>query len=120
MPRMPRRAASAAEAIEFLTAGGGIDPYALLVYHTQFAFTPAQLEEGIARLREAETAARKGRKRLEALLHGTGRHCPQCGNPVTGRADAVYCGTTCRVAAHRGQVPQLRGLLQVPGPRTTR
>ncbi len=29
------------------------------------------------------------------------RTCDRCGQPFTGRADARYCSTRCRVAAHR-------------------
>lgn len=31
------------------------------------------------------------------------RTCTHCGEPFTGRADARYCGTRCRVAAHRAK-----------------
>jgi hypothetical protein len=56
----------------------------------------------IAHLREAETSLRRFRNRLEALRDGDPpRLCPGCGAPVTGRADAIYCGTSCRVRAHR-------------------
>jgi hypothetical protein len=56
----------------------------------------------ISHLHEAETSLRRFRKRLEALRDGESpRLCPACGAPVTGRADAIYCGTRCRVRAHR-------------------
>jgi hypothetical protein len=56
----------------------------------------------IAHLREAETSVRRFRSRLEALRDGDPpRRCLGCGAPVTGRADAIYCGTSCRVRAHR-------------------
>jgi hypothetical protein len=56
----------------------------------------------IGHLREAEASIRRHRKRLEALRDGTApRACPGCGGPVAGRADAVYCGSACRVRAHR-------------------
>jgi hypothetical protein len=56
----------------------------------------------IGHLREAEASLRRFRKRLEALRDGDPpRLCPGCGAPVTGRADAVYSGTSCRVRAHR-------------------
>ncbi|HEV3293119.1 MAG TPA: hypothetical protein VG123_29430 [Streptosporangiaceae bacterium] len=56
----------------------------------------------IAHLREAGTSVRRFRNRLEALRDGDPpRRCPGCGAPVTGRADAIYCGTSCRVRAHR-------------------
>ena len=62
------------------------------------------LDWWIEELRNAETSVRLLRKRLEALRDGTApRVCPGCGKPVTGRADAVYCGTTCRVRAHRAR-----------------
>lgn len=58
----------------------------------------------IGHLREAGTSVRRFRKRLEALREGvTARVCPGCGGPVAGRADAVYCGSTCRVRAHRAR-----------------
>jgi len=56
----------------------------------------------IDHLREAETSIRRFRKRLETLRDGDPpRLCPGCGGPVTGRADAIYCGTRCRVRAYR-------------------
>ncbi len=58
----------------------------------------------IGHLREAEASIRRHRKRLEALRDGiTPRVCPGCGGPVAGRADAVYCGSACRVRAHRAR-----------------
>jgi predicted RNA-binding Zn-ribbon protein involved in translation (DUF1610 family) len=58
----------------------------------------------IEHLREAETSIRRHRKRLEALRDSaTARVCPGCGDQVVGRADAVYCGSTCRVRAHRAR-----------------
>lgn len=58
----------------------------------------------IEHLRAAETSVRRHRKRLEALRDSaTSRACPECGGPVVGRADAVYCGSTCRVRAHRAR-----------------
>jgi hypothetical protein len=56
----------------------------------------------ITHLRQAETSIRRFRSRLEALWDGDPpRLCPGCGTPITGRADAIYCGTSCRVRAHR-------------------
>jgi hypothetical protein len=61
----------------------------------------------IEHLREAETSIRRHRKRLEALRDSaTSRVCPECGGPVTGRADAVYYGSTCWVRA-QGHAPRL-------------
>jgi len=58
----------------------------------------------IGHLREAEASIRRHRKRLEALRDGIPpRVCPGCGGPVAGRADAVYCGSACRVRAHRAR-----------------
>ncbi len=58
----------------------------------------------IAHLRDAETSLRRFRNRLEALRdRDPPRPCPGCGAPVTGRADAIYCGTSCRVRAHRAR-----------------
>jgi hypothetical protein len=55
----------------------------------------------IEHLREAETSIRRHRKRLEAMRDSaTSRVCPGRGGPVVGRADAVYCDSTCRVRAH--------------------
>jgi hypothetical protein len=55
----------------------------------------------IGHLREAETSPRRSRTRPETLQNGDPpRPCPGCGAPVTGRADAIYCGTRCRVRAH--------------------
>lgn len=62
------------------------------------------LDWWIGHLRQAETSVRLCRKRLEALRDsGPARVCPGCGGPVVGRADAVYCGSTCRVRAHRAR-----------------
>jgi hypothetical protein len=62
------------------------------------------LDWWIGHLREAEASTRRHRKRLEALRDGAlSRACPGCGGPVAGRADAVYCGSTCRVRAHRAR-----------------
>ena len=60
----------------------------------------------IRELRKAERSVRQLRKRLEALQQGAARTCAAetCGKPVTGRADAVYCSTACRVRAHRASV----------------
>ena len=60
-----------------------------------------QLPWMIDHLREAEADVRRLRKRLEAELGGTDRSCPVCGDAVTGRADQVYCGPTCRQRARR-------------------
>ncbi len=63
-----------------------------------------KLTAWIEHLREAETSIRRHRKRLEVLRDSaTARVCPGCGGPVVGRADAVYCGSTCRVRAYRAR-----------------
>jgi hypothetical protein len=63
-----------------------------------------KLTTWIEHLREAETSIRRHRKRLQALRDSAAaRVCPGCGGPVVGRADAVYCGSTCRVRAHRAR-----------------
>jgi ferredoxin len=59
------------------------------------------LDYWITELRKGETSVRHLRKRLEALRDGSERTCPACGRPVTGRPDAIYCTTNCRVRAHR-------------------
>lgn len=56
----------------------------------------------VGQLRRAEASIRRYRKRLEALRDGRApRRCPVCGGPVSGRADAVYCGDVCRLRAFR-------------------
>ena len=60
------------------------------------------LDDWIADLRRGETAVRHLRKRLEALRDEVQRICPVCGAAVSGRPDAVYCGSKCRLRAHRG------------------
>src|SRR5487761_335876 len=63
-----------------------------------------QLGQWIRDLRKAEAAVRRLRKRLEALQAGIRPGpCRACGQPFSGRPDAVYCGTTCRVRAHRAR-----------------
>ncbi len=59
------------------------------------------LDYWIGELRSSEASVRRLRKRLEALRDEVGRLCPVCGRPVIGRADAVYCGSNCRIRAHR-------------------
>ncbi len=60
------------------------------------------LPELIEHMRQAETAARQLRLRLEALQTGEDeRTCPVCGGSVVGRSDRRYCSSTCRVKAHR-------------------
>ncbi len=61
----------------------------------------ANLDQWIAGLRHGERKVRHLRKRLEALRDQSHRTCPVCGRPVTGRPDAVYCDSSCRVRAHR-------------------
>ena len=60
------------------------------------------LDHLITELRRGETAVRHLRKRLEALLGQVQRSCPVCGAAVSGRPDAVYCGSRCRLRAHPG------------------
>lgn len=63
------------------------------------------LDWWIVHLRQAETSVRRLRKRMEALRDGRpSRVCPGCGGPVTGRADAVYCGSGCRLRAYRARL----------------
>ena len=74
-----------------------------LVNYTELDLT--QAPEWIAGLRRGETAVRHLRKRLEALRDDVQRTCPVCGAAVSGRPDAVYCGSPCRVRAHRQSKP---------------
>lgn len=57
---------------------------------------PTFLPVWIDQLRDAEAAARRLRGRLESMLSEDRRSCPVCTGIVTGRADRVYCGSTCR------------------------
>jgi hypothetical protein len=61
------------------------------------------LDQWIAELRRGESEVRQLRQRLEALQAEVDRPCPGpgCRRQVTGRADAVYCSSGCRVRAHR-------------------
>lgn len=61
----------------------------------------AQMPEWIEQLREAETNVRLLRHQILALLSGEERHCPICDKAVTGKANRVYCGATCRQRARR-------------------
>jgi len=63
--------------------------------------TRANLDHWIAELRTGEQMVRQLRRRLEALRDQSERSCPECSRPVTGRPDAVYCGSHCRVRAYR-------------------
>lgn len=65
------------------------------------ALTRKNLPHWIAELRESEAMTRRLRKRLEALQDEIEKPCPVCGRPVAGRSDAVYCGSSCRLRAHR-------------------
>lgn len=46
-------------------------------------------------------AVEKLARRLRLAIATDPRDCEWCGGPVIGRSDARYCGTTCRVSAHR-------------------
>lgn len=46
-------------------------------------------------------AVEKLARRLRLAIASDPRDCEWCGGPVVGRSDARYCGTTCRVSAHR-------------------
>ena len=63
-----------------------------------------QLPRYIDELRKGEAEVRRLRYRLEAFLDDSERHCPVCDTAVTGRADQVYCGATCRQRARRAVV----------------
>lgn len=69
----------------------------------------ARLPLAIELLHDAELGARRLRQRLEALHARTGRPCPVCGNPVTGRVDRMYCSDRCRQRAHRAGTSKPRG-----------
>jgi len=60
-----------------------------------------QMPRWIDGLRQAESSLRRLRTQLEAILTDSERRCPVCDTAVTGRADQVYCGATCRQRAHR-------------------
>lgn len=55
----------------------------------------------IAALKAAETNLRALRTRLEEMVAMQERRCPVCDAVVSGRADRVYCGSTCRQRARR-------------------
>lgn len=57
--------------------------------HTRAALV-TELDEHIRKLR-----------RLREIMAAPVRDCERCGLRFTGRADARYCSTGCRVAAHR-------------------
>ena len=60
------------------------------------------LPELIEAARETERAARETRLWLESLAgKGELRTCPVCGSPLMGRADRVFCSSTCRQRQHR-------------------
>jgi hypothetical protein len=62
------------------------------------------------RSRPLDRGATPGRDRRETpaeTLRGVAGHevqriCPVCGAAVSGRPDAVYCGSSCHLRAHRG------------------
>ncbi|MGD8214051.1 hypothetical protein [Aestuariimicrobium sp. Y1814] len=65
---------------------------------------PEYVADLMHELRTGEAELRKLRQRLDALQGGEpARACPVCGKSVTGRSDAVYCSTACRVNAHRAR-----------------
>jgi hypothetical protein len=64
----------------------------------------ANLTAWIEHLREAKTpSGGTGNGWKRCGIAPRPRVCPGCGGPVVGRADAVYCGSTCRVRAHRAR-----------------
>jgi hypothetical protein len=86
-----------------------LSPVPLLSPRHEWGFRPEDIEWGIGELRGQETILRRARRRLEALRDGCTGTCPQCGNPLAARADAVYCSSACRVRAHRDHRAHLRG-----------
>jgi hypothetical protein len=55
-------------------------------------------------LRIAEANVRRLRHSVELLLDdGDPRPCVRCRQPVTGRADRVYCSDRCRQAAYQSR-----------------
>lgn len=69
----------------------------------------------IAELKAAETNLRVLRTRLEEMTTGQERHCPVCGEVVSGRADRVYCGSTCRQRARRAVLVANVGSMRARG-----
>jgi IS5 family transposase len=66
--------------------------------------TTEQWDDWLEGLRRRETVYREARIRLEALRSGEILpECKRCGETIVGRADARYCSTRCRVAAHRAK-----------------
>lgn len=82
-----------------------IDPYVEhIIGKDADSVKPEDREDAIAVAREREAVQRKLRKRLESLQSGEVLpECEQCGTEFTGRSDARFCSTRCRVAAHRAQ-----------------
>lgn len=60
-----------------------------------------ELQGAIDSIRHRESDLRELRLRLEALQSDSGAMCDRCGEPFYARANAKYCSSTCRVAAHR-------------------
>lgn len=69
------------------------------------AVRPEDRSAAIAEAREKEAEQRQHRLRLEALRDsGLVPECEHCEGEFVGRADARFCSTRCRVAAHRARV----------------
>lgn len=69
------------------------------------AVTAVEWDEWVENVRAGESAMRDLRLRIEALRDNNGvlPECETCGGEFTGRSDARYCSTRCRVAAHRAK-----------------
>lgn len=66
---------------------------------------PEDRDAAIIEARRREADQREMRLRLEALQSGEVLpECKHCGSEFTGRSDARFCSTQCRVAAHRARV----------------
>jgi hypothetical protein len=95
------------ESIVLHTGGGRyFDPFGPPTNLDPSRLDREQLPWWIENLKEAEANIRRLRGRLEAILDGSERRCPVCDTAVTGRADQLYCGATCRQRARRAQIPR--------------
>ncbi len=88
-----------------MSYGGGeyLDPFGPPAELDASRLDREHLAGWVAHLQEAEANTRRLRRQLEALESGAARTCPECDTAVTGRADQVYCGATCRQRARRSE-----------------
>ncbi len=92
-----------AEVVLSYGGGGYFDPFGPPSHIDPSRLERERLAEWINHLREAEANTRRLRRHLEALDSDAARTCPECGTAVTGRADQVFCGATCRQRARRAE-----------------